>query len=90
MSDEEEAKAIKLRRMARKRTRDELAAEGRIEHTKRMKKEVLARLAATDDPVLVETIDLTGEALEFFRSHFNVTPHFADDDDDFHSLWRID
>lgn len=86
----ERAKRNKEQRVNRKRQRESDAHERRVTNTLRQVREILAKLESTEEPVLWSTVDMTWEALEFFRTFYHVTPAFAEDDDDTHSLWRID
>lgn len=89
LADKEKAAAIKSRRVARKRNRDQTALDRRQELTEQVKHDVLKLLETSEDAVFWAAVDMTDEALQFLREQFTVTPHYVDDEE-YHSLWRID
>ena len=86
----ERAKRRSEERKRLKRKREDDAHRMHEEITMAQVERVLSEAEKTLEPVIVPTVELNMTAVGFLRDFFTVSPWYAEDDDDYHSFWRID
>ena len=87
---EERAKKRSEERKRLKRKRDEDAHHLHEEVTYEQMDRAISMVEKTLDAVIIPTSELNLTAVEMLRKYFTVVPHYSENDDEFHSFWRVD